>query len=158
MKKGWFFLVVLYFSVLPLAGGAEDKTAVRKDRYPVCGMFVSQFARWNATIEFADATQATFDGTKCMFKYYLDIEKYNPLKSTIKISAISVKDYYTQKAIPARKAYFVIWSDVYGPMGHEPLPFEREAEARKFLREHKGRKILRFGDITQGLLQSLDNP
>jgi len=45
----------------------------------------------------------------------------------------------------ALKALFVIWSDVYVPMGHEPIPFEKETYAKEFLKEHKGRKSLDSG-------------
>jgi nitrous oxide reductase accessory protein NosL len=69
-----------------------------------------------------------------------------------------VKDYYSTADIDARQAYFVIWSDVYGPMGHEPIPFEKEADAKEFLREHKGMKILSFKDVTPEVILSLDNP
>ncbi len=121
-------------------------------------MFVSMFADWNARIEFKDSTYATFDGAKCMFKYYLNIKKYHPSKNKNDVTAISVKDYYSKTSIDALQAFFVIWSDVYGPMGHEPIPFEKEADAKKFLKEHKGKKILRFKDINSNLIKSLDNP
>jgi nitrous oxide reductase accessory protein NosL len=121
-------------------------------------MSVSMFADWNAEITFADSTRATFDGPKDMFKYYLNIKKYNPSKTRVDVTAITVKDYYTKTSIDARKAFFVIWGDVYGPMGHEPVPFEKETDAKKLLKEHNGRKILRFKDITPKLLSSLDNP
>ena len=88
-----------------------------KEKCPVCGMFVSMFADWNARIEFKDSTYAIFDGAKDMFKYYLNMKKYNPSKSQNDITAISVKDYYSKTSIDARKAFFVIWSDVYGPDG-----------------------------------------
>ena len=29
---------------------------------------------------------------------------------------------------------------VYGPMGHEPIPFAKEADAKRFLQDHKGKK------------------
>ncbi len=74
------------------------------------------------------------------------------------MAAVVVKDYYTQISIDALKAFYVIWSDVYGPMGHEPIPFEKEVDAKRFLEDHKGRKILRFKDITQKVILSLDNP
>jgi copper chaperone NosL len=67
-------------------------------------------------------------------------------------------DYYSGTPIHARQVFFVIWSDIYGPMGHEPIPFEKEADAKKFLKEHKGKKILRFKDINPKLITSLDNP
>ena len=56
-------------------------------------MFVSLFPDWNARIEFKDSAYATFDGAKCMFKYYLNIKKYNPTKNKKDILAISVMDY-----------------------------------------------------------------
>ena len=43
-------------------------------------------------------------------------------------------------------------------MGHEPIPFEKEADAKEFLIEHNGMKILSFEEITHGMILSLDNP
>jgi len=74
------------------------------------------------------------------------------------ITTVTVKDYYSKKDIDALKAFYVIWGDVYGPMGNEPIPFSTEAAAKTFLQEHHGKKILRFKDITLKLLHSLDNP
>jgi nitrous oxide reductase accessory protein NosL len=42
--------------------------------------------------------------------------------------------------------------------GHEPIPFEEENDAKKFLKERKGKKILRIMDISLKLIMSLDNP
>jgi copper chaperone NosL len=150
--------ILLFLLVSAFAAGAEDTTDARKVKCPVCGMFVAPFADWNASIEFNDSTTAIFDGAKDMFKYYLMIPKYNPPKSKNDVTDIFVKDYYAKTSFPARQAFFVIWSDVYGPMGHEPIPFQQEADARKFLKEHKGKKILRFKDITLQVIKSLDNP
>jgi copper chaperone NosL len=52
----------------------------------------------------------------------------------------------------------VIWSDVYGPMDHDTIAFEKETDAKKFLIKHKGKSILRFNDIKQKLIMGLDNP
>ena len=163
MKKiGILGLAMIFF----LAGGgrafaqrAESTSPTPpKEKCPVCGMFVAMFADWNARIEFKGSTFATFDGAKDMFKYYLNLKKYNPSKTQNDITAISVKDYYSTTSIDARKAFYVIWGDVYGPMGHEPIPFEKEADAKRFLKEHKGKKILRFKEINPKLIVSLDNP
>jgi nitrous oxide reductase accessory protein NosL len=141
------------------ASAAETKEgAAPREKCPVCGMFVSLFADWNAKIIFADSTTAVFDGSKDMFKYYLDMKKYAPAKDRKNITAVTVKDYYSKKDIDALKAFYVIWGDVYGPMGNEPIPFSTEADAKTFLKEHHGKKILRFKDITLKLLHSLDNP
>jgi nitrous oxide reductase accessory protein NosL len=158
MIKGMPFLIIFFLVAVSFAAGLREPNPSPKDKCPVCGMFVSMFADWNARIEFKDSTVAIFDGAKCLFKYYLDIKKYNPTKNKEDIAKISVMDYNSKTSIEALEAFFVIWSDVYGPMGHEPIPFEKEADAKKFLKEHKGKKILRFKNINANLILSLDNP
>jgi copper chaperone NosL len=151
-----FILLFLFVGVF--AAGAEDAADARKVKCPICGMFVAPYANWNARISFKDASEAIFDGAKDMFKYYRELKKYNPTRTKADVTAISVKDYYSKEFIDAWQAFFVIWSDVYGPMGNEPIPFQREADAKKFLKEHKGRKILKFKDITAQVIIALDNP
>jgi nitrous oxide reductase accessory protein NosL len=158
MRTGISFLVIFLFASVSFAAGPEEAPPSKKEKCPVCGMFVSMFLDWNARVEFKDSTVATFDGAKCMFKYYLDIKKYHPSKNKNDVTVVSVKDYYSKTSTDALRAFFVIWGDVYGPMGHEPIPFEKEADAKKFLKEHKGKKILRFSDISPKLIKSLDNP
>ena len=158
MKKGMSFLIIFLLAAASFAAGPESAPPSQKEKCPVCGMFVSMFPDWNARIEFKDATYATFDGAKCMFKYHLNMKKYNPAKNKEDVTVVSVKDYYAKTSTDALQAFFVIWGDVYGPMGHEPIPFEKEADAKRFLKEHKGKKILGFKDVDQNLIRSLDNP
>ncbi len=93
-----------------------------------------------------------------MFKYFLDTKKYDLSKSRNDIGAVRVNDYYSKTPADALQTYYVIWSDTYGPMGHEPIPFAKEADAKKFLKEHKGKRIIRFKDVNMKLITSLDNP
>ncbi len=158
MRKGVAGLILLGLAAVSLAAEPTGSTPPQKDKCPVCGMFVSMFPDWTARIEFKDSTYAILDGAKDMFKYYLDMKKYNPSKTKGDVTTILVKDYYSKISIDALRAFFVIWGDVYGPMGHEPIPFEKEADAKKFLKDHKGRKILKFKDINSKLITSLDNP
>jgi nitrous oxide reductase accessory protein NosL len=158
MKNVMSFLIICFLVAVSFAAEPKDSNLPHKEKCMACGMFVSMFADWNARIEFKDATQAIFCGAKCMFKYYLNMNKYNPSKNKNDVTVISVKDYDSATSIDALNAYFVIWSDVYGPMGHEPIPFEKEADAKRFLKEHKGKKILRFKDINPNLIKSLDHP
>ncbi len=158
MKKAIPFLMVFFLVAVSFAAEPTDSTPPKKEKCFVCGMFVSMFADQNARIQFNDATQAVFCGAKCMFKYHLNVSKYNPSKTKNDVSVVSVKDRYSAVPVDGLKAFYVIWSDVYGPMGHEPIPFEKEEDAKKFLREHKGKKILGFKEITPSLIKSLDNP
>jgi copper chaperone NosL len=123
---------------------------------PVCGMFVAKYPDWTGSIRFKDATTAYFDGPKDLFTYYLAVRKYDPAKDRSAIDALYVKDYYALTVIDARKACYVIGSDVRGPMGKELVPFAKEDDARGFLRDHRGRNVLRFGEITPETLKALE--
>jgi copper chaperone NosL len=158
MSRSISCLIIFLFVAVSSAGEPMRSTGPQKDKCPVCGMFVSMFADWNARMEFKDSTHAVFDGAKCMFKYHLNMEKYDPSKNKNEVTAVSVKDYFSRTSIDALRAFYVIWSDVYGPMGHEPIPFEKEEDAKKFLKRHKGKRVLGFKDINPKLITSLDNP
>ena len=77
-------LYILFLSV-PLSFAADKKPVeVKKsDKCPVCGMFVAGYKNWLAEIIFTDGTYAVFDGPKDMFRYYLNVKKYNPVKNSL---------------------------------------------------------------------------
>jgi copper chaperone NosL len=138
---------------------AEDKGPVqpsKKDKCPVCGMFVYKYPDWVGEIIFSDGSMAFFDGAKDLFKYYFNLKKYNPEKTIKDIAAIYVTEYYDMKIIDAKAAFFVIGSDVYGPMGRELIPFVSKADATEFKKDHKGKRILSFEDIKPDVIQKLD--
>jgi nitrous oxide reductase accessory protein NosL len=142
-----------------LVFGQEGSNPSQKLKCPVCSMLAGMFADTNATIQFKDSPETlVFDGSKCMFKYYLNVKQYNPSKTTLDIASVTVKDFYSTESVDAMQAYYVIWSDTYGPMGHEPIPFGKEEDAKKFLKEHKGKKIIRFNEVNMKLIKQLDNP
>jgi len=127
-----------------------------KDKCPVCGMFVSKYPDFVAEILFKDGSYAVFDGAKDMFKFYFNLKKYQPMKDPSDIDRIFVTEYYHLVFIDASKAYYVMGSDVFGPMGKELVPVENEAQAKTFILDHKGQSILRFQDITLELINDLD--
>jgi len=126
------------------------------DKCPVCGMFVAKYPDWIAEIVFKDGSVVFFDGVKDMLKYYFNLKKYNPRKTQADISAVFVTDYYTVEFVDGRTAFYVSGSDVYGPMGKELIPFLKEAEAREFLKDHKGKAVLAFNQIDADVIKGLD--
>src|SRR5574340_481277 len=154
MNKKFHLLVlaILYmlFLSVPLSSAADNKPVALKksDKCPVCGMFVSGYKNWLAEIIFMDGTYAVFDGPKDMFRYYLDLKKYNPSKTVSDISNIYITEYYSTELRDARKAFFVLGSDVYGPMGAELVPLTSEKAAKDFMKDHKGKRILKFNEIS----------
>lgn len=127
-----------------------------KDKCPVCGMFVAKYPDWIAEVLFTDGSYAVFDGPKDLFKYLADLKQYAPGKGRNDIGAVLVNDYYAVRPINAFEAYYVVGSDVLGPMGRELIPFEREQDAREFMQDHRGGKILRFKEVTPAVLKTLD--
>lgn len=134
---------------LPLKPAAENKC-------PVCGMFVAEHLDFLAEIIFKDGACAFFDGAKDMFRFYFDMAAYVPSRSVADIAAIYVTDYYGLTLIDGRSAFYVIGSDVIGPMGRELIPLATEREASTFLKDHKGRSVLRFSDITAETVRDID--
>ena len=136
---------------------AEERPEIKKsDRCPVCGMFVYKYPKWVGQIVFRDGSSYFYDGAKDLFKHYFDVAKYTPGKSRKDITAIYVTDYYEVELIEAKSAYYVIGSDVLGPMGHELLPFRDMESAQEFMEDHEGKKILHFQDVNTDVIQSLD--
>jgi copper chaperone NosL len=130
-----------------LAGAAEKgiPKPTARDKCPVCGMFVAKYSDWTMVVIFKD-----------VFKYLFNMKRYDPAKKEGDVQAIMVKDYYRLTFMDARKAWFVLGSDVYGPMGKELIPLEKESDAKEFMKDHQGKRILRFPDVTMEVIKTLD--
>ena len=153
-------LAALLFSLLTVeAIQAADKTTAAAPagaKCPVCGMFVVKYPDWTATARFKDGSTSYYDGPKDMLSHYFDTARYTPGKRQADIVALAVKEYYSVAMIDARGAFFVTGSDVYGPMGSELIPFSTEKDAASFKIDHKGKRILRFNEITPQIIKSLN--
>ncbi|MEA2028790.1 MAG: nitrous oxide reductase accessory protein NosL [Campylobacterota bacterium] len=133
----------------------------KEEKCPVCGMFTYKYPRWAAQIVISHQNQKhhySFDGVKDMMKFYFNPNKWGSytMVNAKTIQKILVSDYYSQKAIDATQAFYVIGSDIYGPMGHELIPFENLEDAKTFKLDHHGKTIIEFGKITQVMTYELD--
>lgn len=127
------------------------------DACPVCGMLVQPYPYWTATVLFSDGHADHFDGAKDFFKYLHDMPKYARGRTREAIRAMGVTGYYAPELIAARDALYVVGSDVLGPMGHELVPQADTADAEEFMKDHKGRRVLRFDEVKPPLLAALDD-
>ena len=119
---------------------------------PVCGMFVSKFPKWVAQIQLQDGHNHYFDGVKDMMKFYFNPTKYHA-HSNEQILQMNVTDYYNLESTNGKKAYYVLGSNVYGPMGEELIPFKNEDEAKKFMTDHFGKKVVSFDEIKEEMIK-----
>jgi nitrous oxide reductase accessory protein NosL len=151
------FLFLALFSHVPAdaAEGIPGKPSER-EKCPVCGMFVAKFPDFAAAVRFRDGSVVRFDGAKDLFRYLLDVKRYHPSRKPSDIVSVHVTDYYRLESVDGRRAHYVAGSNVYGPMGKELIPFEREDDAREFMVDHTGKSLLRFDDVDAALLRTLD--
>jgi copper chaperone NosL len=157
MKRSAAAILIILFAV-SLVWAVERKPIKLspKDKCPVCGMFVAKYPDFVAQVIFKDGSYAVFDGAKDMFKYYFDLKKYAPAKRVEDIVSIYVTDYYSLEPTDGLTAWYVVGSDVFGPMGKELIPFAKETDARGFMKDHKGKSLLRFNDVHVELIKGLD--
>lgn len=129
----------------------------QEEKCPVCGMFTYKYPRWAAQIFYGEE-HYSFDGVKDLMKFYFDPMRWGKFENaqTEKITKILVTDYYSQKGIDGRTAYYVLGSDVLGPMGNELIPFAQESDAKTFMQDHNGKRIVTFDTITEAEVYQLD--
>jgi nitrous oxide reductase accessory protein NosL len=152
-----FALAVLLSLWAALAVAQMPPKPGPKDLCPVCGMLVSKYPNWVATIVYKDGHAHHFDGAKDMFKFWFDPPKYVAAHNRNMIASVWVTDYYGLQKIDARKAWYVIGSDVLGPMGHEFVPLASKADADDFFKEHSGKRVLTFEQVNKEMSVRLDD-
>ena len=158
---GVLLLPPALIALFPAAGeggeGAPGPIAPKPaDKCPVCGMFVTKYPDWIAQAIYRDGSYAVFDGAKDLFKYLVNLPTYAPTKRAADIAALYVTDYYSLTLVDGRVAWYIFGSDVLGPMGRELIPVAAEKEARQFMADHKGKRLLRFTEVTADTLKALD--
>ncbi|MEI6246672.1 MAG: nitrous oxide reductase accessory protein NosL [Acidobacteriota bacterium] len=154
-------VLVALWCVSPVAAraGADQIVAPQpgpKDLCPVCGMIVSKYRNWTATVVWKDGRADYFDGAKDMFKFLQALPEYARGRTRDGIKTIVVTEFYDLKPIDARGAWYVIGSDVLGPMGYELVPLATKVDADDFLKDHLGTRILRFDEITPAIIAKVD--
>lgn len=147
---------ILFVGFAALADEPKPAKPSATDKCPVCGMFVAKYPDFLAQIHFSDGMAVFFDGAKDMFKYYLSLKKYAPSRDPSRVAAVYVTDYYSLLPVDGKSAYYVVGSNVFGPMGKELIPFEKESDANEFLFDHVGKEVLPFKAVTLDVLQKLD--
>ena len=145
-------VALLIFMVTPAQ--SKEHAPDAKARCIVCGMFVAKYPMWLASVGFDTGEQIYFDGVKDMMAFIFAPQDFGKTKED-KIIKVEVTDYYKQKWIDGKTAFYVIGSDVLGPMGHELIPFASRPAAENFLKDHHGSEIVSFSSITPKRISSM---
>ena len=140
-------------------GAAKEGPAItvpEKAKCPVCGMFVAKYPKWAASLTRAEGEVFYFDGVKDLMKFVFDPQAYHVAGKVQDSDTILVTDFYNLGAIDARQAFYVVGSNIYGPMGNELIPFATRAQAEVFLKDHSGDQVVTYSEITPELVRQLD--
>lgn len=152
MKFVFVLFTVCFCFVGFNAYAVQNTQPTEKERCPVCGMFVSKYPAWLTQVQMEDGKTHFFDGVKDMMAMYFEPDKYG---SDSKVAEVYVTDYYTQNWIDGKKAFYVIGSDTFGPMGHEFIPFDSKAAAEAFKKDHHGKEIFSFDQINLEMVNQM---
>ena len=126
-----------------------EKLVVDQDeKCPVCGMYLYKYPQWISKMSIHGKVYY-FDGNKDMLKFYF---RHGAQKDAV----LRVQEYYTHKVIDGKTSYFVVGSDVYGPMGDELIAFRSKVAAKRFLLDHRAQKIIGFQALTLKMVEQLD--
>ncbi len=157
MRKTWKLTAAAFIMIASLVAAAEHAPSKpgEKDQCPVCGMFVAHYPDFQARIVFKDGSCAWFCGVKDMMKYYFGLPEYNPSRKTSDVESILVTDFSNLTPTDGYKAFYVLGSVVFGPMGQEFFPFAEESAAREFLLENNGKEIVRIEQVNPETLKEL---
>ena len=129
-----------------IAGCSGESTAEAQQRCDLCGMRVDPSSGWRAGARDASGQALAFDAPKCMFRRHFERGA---------ISEPWVIEYYSQVRRPARELFFVIGTDLQGPMGRDLVPVAGREAADRLLREHHGERVLAFDEVTREVVGTL---
>lgn len=137
------FFILLWITPIQLSGCEESRP-----RCAQCGMFVDLAPRWRAGALNEAGSEVSFDSPKCLLRW-LASERGRGAQGPW------VTEYYGQRHAEVSSVWWVIGSDVEGPMGRDLVPLDSEQAAQRFLTEHHGAKVLRRDDIRADVLRDL---
>jgi nitrous oxide reductase accessory protein NosL len=118
------------------------------DRCRKCGMAVDDHPRWIAGMIARSGEEARFCSPRCLFAYLRSPRGEGGRDAW-------VTEYYSQQRTPVPDIFFVIGSDITGPMGKALVPVAGRAAAERFRKDHHGTRVLSADEITADLLREL---
>ena len=106
-----------------------------------CGMPSQDYPKWKVKSYFGEEMKY-FCSPKCFFLYQH--------KQQVADSAW-VMDFYEVQSIPAKTAFYILGSDVLGPMGKDFVPVSTKEAAEEFTKDHHGEALQTFDETLEKL-------
>lgn len=141
---------------LPASQGiSADMTMNPKegDRCPVCAM-TTHDKKMPAAIALMDGRTFYFCGPGCMIRSWLDPKTHLGVEKSALKTAVAT-EFLTGSHVDAQAAFWVMGSDVVGPMGPMPVALKDQASVDAFKKRHGGTRIFKLGEMTQKEWQAM---
>jgi nitrous oxide reductase accessory protein NosL len=123
----------------------EIKAATADTRCVVCNMKVANYPEHDCQILLEDNSSIHFCSTQCLINYLADPGQYVDKPAASKMTWVKVfpsGDYESAIGL-----YYVVGSNLFGPMGREAIPF-RSKKVAEALVSKEGGEIVRFNGLT----------
>ncbi|MFC1844840.1 nitrous oxide reductase accessory protein NosL [Thermodesulfobacteriota bacterium] len=127
------------------------KEPTEKDGCTVCGMYPARYPKHKCQIWAKDGKTLHFCSTKCMVNFNADPAKYVKEPAGTKMAWVTL--YSDGMYESAFGAYYVVGSQINGPMGREAIPFKLKKNAEEFLKANGG-QIVSFSQLTPSLIMN----
>lgn len=152
LRAGLFFLSTSALSLASCQSSEQHASAQpAAGRCAHCGMRVTASDPWHASLVTSSGETLAFDAPKCMFRLLLG-ERGRGARSA------TVTEYYSGEARPAASLHYVLGSDILSPMGRDLVPIDGLERAERFARDHRGQRVLAYGDVTSAIIDELFTP
>jgi len=116
-----------------------------KTRCLVCGMYPAKFPKHRAQVSMADGSHHHFCSNQCLVHFMADQKKY--LAGPGKVKSIWVTVYPDGGYEYAMGLYYLVGSNILGPMGKEALPYRLKSDADSAAAKHGG-SVIHFKTLT----------
>ncbi len=114
---------------------------------------------WASKIELANKKEVFFSSPKNMFEFYFQPGRWDVFHITKEadFALLLVTDFKSKKAINAKDSYFVYGSREISPAGDDLVPFASIDDAKEFVKQKGGARILHFSEVKASLINLLNN-
>lgn len=114
--------------------------------------------KWVAKIELKNGKKVFFSSPKSLIEFYHRPGKWFDVgvKSEDDFKDILVTDFNTLKPINAKGAFYVYGSNITSPAGDDLPAFATYDAAEKYSKEHNGKRIFNFKDISDALIRLIN--
>lgn len=113
---------------------------------------------WVCKIVNNEGKEFYFSSPKSLMEFYYNPEKRpeSKIKNNDDIKEIIMTDYKTLEAIDAKYAFYVYGSHKISLAGDDLPAFKDIKDAKEFMKNNNGRRILSFKELKNGLIQLLN--